>query len=156
MAQCVKQPTKCAEVRGCSYIAQWTFKNSGHVNWPEDVRFERIRGDDISMRLREKTLYTEGPDSNQMLRFTLELRTPLNPGLYQVTMGLVYGIDSSFQIGEDVTLKLLSLKNSYDAVQMDDKFCMERFFDFAIPEDKPMVTIFASSDPEMYVSAGSW
>jgi hypothetical protein len=68
----------------------------GHIDWPSDVRFERIRGDDIAMRVRERTLFTEGPEGIQMLQITIEMRTPLNPGPYHVTMGLVYGFDDSF------------------------------------------------------------
>lgn len=65
-----------------------------------------------------------------MLQVVLEIKAPLNPGVYQVTMGLVHGFDDSFQIGDDITLRFSSKLDIYDSLQSGG-FNLETFYNFA-------------------------
>jgi len=67
------------------------------------------------------------------MNIVLEFKVPLNPGTYDITLGLVHGFDDSFQIGEEVTFELTSKDNIFDTMQTD-QFNLDNFFNFAIGE----------------------
>lgn len=94
-AECIKATNMGIEVGGCNYIGQWTFKNNGQSEWPRDIYFRRLRGDDVDYRVIGFELNEQGPFGTEYLTVTVDFKLPLNPGCYFLTFGLTYGFDDS-------------------------------------------------------------
>lgn len=149
MARCTRQVDEGIEVGGCNYIGEWTFQNIGKVAWPKDLKFVRLRGDDVEYKVAEHALTVEGPDLVETLKLAVDFKVPRNPGSYNVTLGLVHGFDDSFQIGEPVSLTLTSRASLYDTLS-PGQFCLDSFFNLATasPASREVENPYATLEKE--------
>ncbi len=76
-----------------SFIKEWTFRNSGETDWPEDSLFIQTNGDD----LHADTQVVNGPVKPGMeITITLELVAPKLPGKYCAFFRFAYGDNHRF------------------------------------------------------------
>lgn len=132
-ARCTNYPYNVIEVGGCTFIQELTFLNIGKVAWPININLIRIRGAKLEFKILEKEVVFECGEFIEKMNIVLEFKVPLNPGTYDITLGLVHGFDDSFQIGEEVTFEITSKDNIFDTMQTD-QFNLDNFFNFAIGE----------------------
>jgi len=130
MAQCIKRPGEAVEVAGGEFLASWAFRNVGPTAWPKDVKFRRIRGDDIDFKIHECDVCADGLDLTETLQVSLVFTAPVKPGRYEITFGLVHGFDDSLQFGDEVALSLEAKASVFELMD-EGQFSLGGFFEYA-------------------------
>ena len=87
-------------------IKEWTLRNNGETEWPEDTLFIQTNGDEM----RATSQIVPGPvKPNQEVTIRMELESPILPGKYCSFFRLVYGDNQRF--GQKVWCDILVEKD---------------------------------------------
>jgi hypothetical protein len=95
-----------------TFIKEWTFRNSGDTDWPEDTIFIQTNGDD----LQAITKVIDGPIKPGMeITISIQLVAPKLPGKYCAFFRFAYGDNHRF--GQKVWCDILVEEDKQAMIQ---------------------------------------